>query len=558
VTGLVFWRIGTPEQLHNLRLDMLGALGYAANWRFYFAGTSYGSLFAAPSPLQHFWSLAIEEQFYLFFPPIVILLMRMGGRRVLSIAMAVATVASIAVSLLLRTNLDRVYYGTDTRVAELLFGVLLALWWSAPTRHRKRDGELNSDTTSPSLVLDLAGMAALLAMFGAWWHLSETSRYLTRGGLPLYALSTTIIILAGTRRGLITSILSVRVLRWAGLISYGLYLYHWPVFLVLSESRMRWAPWPLFGLRIIVTVAIACLSYFLLEMPIRQGRMFATGRFARIAGIAAALVVVLVAVTVTLHPPASTAAFADVKIGDTAAYGQNHVEDQAPAAGAPKTVLIIGDSGMVDEEPALEAAFHAAGAGHIQLGAGPGLGLSQPLDWRGGWTDVVNEVNPDLVIVMMGGWDMKFVNAHGAKAYEQLLDEAIAILTRRGARIIWLPMLPGGTLSAGNVNDSTINAIFAALPDRFPGSVFNPSVGSTLLRPDGTYGISYVDSSGSTIVLRKPDGWHLCQEGAARLAQEVLDNAVQLHLSPPATQPWRSGPWITANNFNDPAGACRH
>jgi hypothetical protein len=180
------------------------------------------------------------------------------------------------------------------------------------------------------------------------------------------------------------------------------------------------------------------------------------------------------------------------------------------------------------------------------------------LDWRGGWTDVVNEVNPDLVIVMMGGWDMKFVNAHGAKAYEQLLDEAIAILTRRGARIIWLPMLPGGTLSAGNVNDSTINAIFAALPDRFPGSVFNPSVGSTLLRPDGTYGISYVDSSGSTVVLRKPDGWHLCQEGAARLAQEVLDNAVQLHLSPPATQPWRSGPWITANNFNDPAGACRH
>src|SRR4051794_29047202 len=68
--GLLWWRLGSPEQLADLRGDMLAAIAYVANWRFYSAGTSYADLFSAPSPLQHFWSLAIEEQFYLFFPPI--------------------------------------------------------------------------------------------------------------------------------------------------------------------------------------------------------------------------------------------------------------------------------------------------------------------------------------------------------------------------------------------------------------------------------------------------------------------------------------------------------
>jgi peptidoglycan/LPS O-acetylase OafA/YrhL/lysophospholipase L1-like esterase len=558
ITGLVFWRIGTPDQLQNLRLDMLGALGYVANWRFYVAGTSYGSLFAAPSPLQHFWSLAIEEQFYLFFPPIVILLMRIGGRRVLGAVVGAATLGSVALCVLLRSDPDRVYYGTDTRVAELLLGVMLALWWSAPDRRRSRTGSLRSDATSRSMVLDIAGMVALLGMFLAWWRLSETSPWLARGGFPVYALCTTTIILAGTGRGLVTRILSNSLLRWAGLISYGLYLYHWPVFLVLSPERVGWAPWPLFALRLAVTITIALASYRLLEMPVRRGRMFTTGRSALSAGIGAVLAVAILAVVITLSPPVSTSAFADVAIGDTAAYGQSHVQDQTPAPGAPRSVFIIGDSGMVDEQTALEAAFHAAGAGHIELGAGPGVGLSQPLDWRGEWTRVVDRIDPDLVIVMMGGWDMKFVNANGAEAYQRLLAETVTILSRRGARILWLPMLPGGKLSAGPVDDAAINAIIASLPDRFPDVVFNPAVGTSLLRPDGTYGIAFTDAAGQTVLLRKPDGWHLCQEGAARLAQEVLDAAVGLGLSPPADRPWRDGPWVDAANFDDPAGACPH
>ena len=81
LVGRVWWRVGSAEQISALRGDMLSSVAYVANWRFLFSGTSYASLFSAPSPLQHFWSLAIEEQFYLVFPLIVIVVMRVGGRR---------------------------------------------------------------------------------------------------------------------------------------------------------------------------------------------------------------------------------------------------------------------------------------------------------------------------------------------------------------------------------------------------------------------------------------------------------------------------------------------
>jgi peptidoglycan/LPS O-acetylase OafA/YrhL len=553
-TGLIFWRLGSPEQVQNLRLDMLGALGYVANWRFYFAGTSYGSLFAAPSPLQHFWSLAIEEQFYVFFPPIVIVLMRSGGRRVLAAAVTVATMISVVLCVALRTNTDRVYYGTDTRAAELLLGVLLAIWWSG--RSRRDPQRLNSDISERSTIVDAAGLVGLAVMFFAWYRVSETSLWLAKGGFPLYALSTTAIVLAATRSGVVTAILSNRFLRWAGLISYGLYLYHWPVFLVLDDSRVGWAPWPLFALRMVVTVSIALISYRLLEMPVRRGRMFTTGRSALSAGLSFAAVTAVLAVVLTLNPPTSTVAFADITVGDTSPFSRSAVPDQIPAPGAPGAVLILGDSGMVDEQVALEAAFHAAGTGHIERAAGPGVGLSLPLAWREDWADLVVRVNPQIVVVMLGGWDMRYIYEQGPDAYRDLIGEAVDILSARGAKILWLPMLPGGTHVWKTVGDAQVDEIIASLPDLHPGVVFSPDVTDSLLLPDGTYGRSSTDDAGRTIYLRKPEGWHLCQEGAARLAQAILDASVDLGLSPPAAAPWKDGSWNSAANFDDPPGAC--
>ena len=146
---------------------------------------------------------------------------------------------SVGLEMWLGDNIDRVYYGTDTRAAELLFGCLLAVWWSGrrPRAARAPRPGGSDDGRTLTAVADVLGVVALLAMFGAWDLVEQTSTRLSHGGFPVYALGTTIIIYAATRPGLVSRFLSIPFLRWAGLISYGLYLYHWPIFLLLDEER---------------------------------------------------------------------------------------------------------------------------------------------------------------------------------------------------------------------------------------------------------------------------------------------------------------------------------
>ena len=567
LVGLVWWRIGTPEQLAGLRADMLGALGYAANWRFLSAGTSYADLFSAPSPLQHFWSLAIEEQFYVIFPLVVLGLMRLGGRRLLTGVLVAATVVSVALEVGLGSNIDRVYYGTDTRAAELLLGALLAVWWSGRTgvprgRYASVDGAPAGRTATR--VADVVGVVALIAVFWAWTAFDQTSERLARGGFPVYALATTAIIYAATRPGLVTRLLSIPVLRWAGLVSYGLYLYHWPIFLWLDEDRTGLPTAPLFAVRMAVTTAIAVASYFLLEMPIRRGTMVKTGRAALSAGLAGALVVASLAVVVTLDPAKSQIPYADAQIGEGEA---NVLDFGTPDSTVPLTattaerILIVGDSGTKDAAPGIGAAFAAAGATTVVDDAQPGFGLTNAKfnppegDWRQEFADQIAEHDPDLVVMMLGGWDLQYLQDNGDAAYAAYVDEAATVLTSGGARLLWLSMLPGGTTW-----DRPADRVYELLPDRFPGTVAFYDVEASLRAPDdatdiervkdkGAEGaadwpISYVDADGNRVLLRKSDGFHLCPEGAARVGAAVNAAAADLGwaTSAPAGA-WEQGPW---------------
>jgi peptidoglycan/LPS O-acetylase OafA/YrhL len=555
--GLIWWRIGSPEQLSHLRTDMLGALAYMANWRFYFAGTSYADLFSAPSPLQHFWSLAIEEQFYLFFPPIVWAVMKLGGRRLLTWLLAVALVVSVGLEVWLGDNIDRVYYGTDTRAAELLLGCLLAVWWSG--RRARRAGRLARPAGGNALtaVADVAGLAALVAMFASWKITSQTSTLLSHGGFPVYAVGTTVIIYAVTRTGLVARILSVRFLRWAGLISYGLYLYHWPIFLWIDGDRTGLSTAPLFTIRMLVTTAIALASYFLLEQPIRRGTLVKTGRQLVAAGVVGAVVVAVTAFVVTLDPPASKIAFGNAKVGDIngSVVTQDPTSGSAstvqPSATTAHTVMLLGDSGMASLQPALTAALQSTGTQTVIEGAGPGFGLSGEFDWRTAWATTIADEDPDLVIIMMGGWDLKYVQQHGIDAYAALAGEAVDVLGAGGAHIMWLPVMPGGRIPS-----DTVDSVYAELPDRFPGIVVNPFVGGVLKGPDGTYPKTVTLDDGQTLVLRGADGWHLCQDGGVRLATSINDTAVQLGWSSPLTPGWESGAWRDIATYDDPPGAC--
>jgi peptidoglycan/LPS O-acetylase OafA/YrhL/lysophospholipase L1-like esterase len=570
VVGLVWWRVGSPEQLADLRGDMLGSLAYMANWRFLTAGTSYADLFSAPSPLQHFWSLAIEEQFYLFFPPIAWGLMKVGGRRLLTAALVVGLVASVGIELALHHQFDRVYYGTDTRAAELLFGCLLAVWWSG------RRGPAASATTEAQAVgatdlearasldrtvtaiADVAGAVALAAMFWAWWRVPQSSSRLVDGGLPLYAMCTTVIIYAATRGGLVSRALSIPALRWAGLISYGLYLYHWPIFLLLDEDRTGLSTLPLFVVRMAVTIAIAVASYFLLEQPIRRGTMIRTGRQLLVAGVAGALVVATTAFLVTLDPPRSTIAFGNAEIGDvdpsvvtTPPSGGSTV---APTAQTASTVMILGDSGMVSMMPGLTAALQSTGTSSVIEAAGPGFGLSGPFSWREDWAQTIADQDPDVVVMMLGGWDGKFVRENGVDAYRAIVDEAVGVLTAGGAKILWLPVMPGGKSTPPEM--VPVNEVFAELPARYPGVVANPTVGGVLADANGEYPKYLQNDDGSWLVLRGADGWHLCQDGAERMSQAIVDALVQMGWSSPATPGWQTGSWRQLAQYDDPPGSC--
>jgi len=259
VVALAAWVV--PTFRTNLIGDVTAALTEVANWRFWLAGRSYSTLFRQPSPLLHFWSLAIEEQFYLVFPLIVwlVLVKLRRGRLALTVVVATLAVAAALASLWagITGRHTLAYYGTPMRAAEILTGALLALIpLGRPTE------------TAPSGRAKLLPVYALVACVLLWMAATTTQPWLDRGGLPAYSLLSAIVVAGCIRPGPLRRWLSVRPLQWLGRISYGVYLYHWPLYQWLSPRRTQLSAAPLFAVRIAASLAAAVLSYYLLEQPI--------------------------------------------------------------------------------------------------------------------------------------------------------------------------------------------------------------------------------------------------------------------------------------------------
>ena len=267
--------IGDVGQQPKLRGDVAASLADVANWRFLASGQSYADLFKAPSALEHYWSLAIEEQCYLLLPLLVfgaiLVGQKLAVRRITTIpaiVLSVALGASVVSTFVNAGNYDRVYYGTDTRAAEVLVGCLLAV-----VIHRLGGFAVVTGLAGRGRqTLEVIGIGAIAAFVFFWSSLESGDPIVATGGLVAMALVSAVLIPAALAPGHIRRALSVRPLTAVGRVSYGVYVYHWPIFVFALAVGPDLAEPVRLALCVAATFALAALSYRYLEQPIRTGR----------------------------------------------------------------------------------------------------------------------------------------------------------------------------------------------------------------------------------------------------------------------------------------------
>ena len=277
----------------GLRGDLLASLFQVANWRFIVDDQSYAALFSSPSPVLHFWSLAIEEQFYWLFPLLTAGVFAAAKRSVKVYAAVLTGLLAASAVTTLALGVDEsttVYYATYTRMGEILVGSVLAVAVASGLSRGR----------SVSRLAAVGGVLALAVSGWAWWNIEQQTAAVSRGGLLVYAVVSAALVLSATVPGPVRAALSVGPLRLLGTISYGIYLVHWPIFLVVDGDRTGLDRAPLFVLRVAITLVVAVASYLLVERPIRQG--WSSPRVPMPALATAAVAVVAVAAAVVPSP----------------------------------------------------------------------------------------------------------------------------------------------------------------------------------------------------------------------------------------------------------------
>ncbi len=514
--------IAQPEELASIRGDALATLGYVANWRAIFTHNDYWAMFRSPSPLEHTWSLAIEEQFYLIWPLVVVVLLRgrdqgQGARRILVASLALAAFSFVFMQMSYDAgNPSPAYYSTVTRMGSILLGAALAAWLARPGARASRT---TRDNGVGRRALEISALVAVVGLALAWTRLEGGSTTLYRGGLLLCAIATTVVIAAAVhpRRGPVSRALSFRPLCAAGLISYGLYLWHWPIYVYLDSDRVHLTGWPLLAVRVGVTLVAAVLSYRFVEQPIRLGTGAPT-RIRRLAPALAAVLVLAVFVSTNGAPTTPAAAATNVRGG----------------------ILVVGDSVAGSLRPGLDdlgppvAESWSPGCRLISGALRFENLFTHDCSWRKDWSAMVDQQRPETVVLVPAVWDLFDVRPPGTRSYlvpgtaawertyATALESALTVLGSTGAHIV-LPTLPcvgtvpGAKANVGSALDRArvraANTVIAHVAARHPTKVSVPDL-FAFLCPSGKYqeGVDGVSSVRS-------DGEHFTADGAAAVAQ---------------------------------------
>lgn len=273
-----------PTQWNTYRFAGLTAIFYVNNWATIFYGDSYFDQFTV-SPFEHMWSLSVEEQFYLFWPLVLLLfLVITRGRKVLVIALtsvlAIASFAWMSVAFHLGVDITRVYEGTDTRAGALLVGAILALAMSEKPQNSATSsttgGFLNSVIrTTNRIVADTIGLIGATMIVVLMVVTADNSPFLYDAGIAILALASAALLYGvSNQRTLVAAIFGLRPFAWVGERSYAIYLWHMPIVAFLREPL---SALPLWLSTLLVTagaVALASVSWVLVEDPIRRNGFF--------------------------------------------------------------------------------------------------------------------------------------------------------------------------------------------------------------------------------------------------------------------------------------------
>jgi peptidoglycan/LPS O-acetylase OafA/YrhL len=293
VTVLV-WAVGPPDMVRTTLADGPWVQLNLVNWHLLAESAGYWDRFGPERVFGHLWSIAVEEQFYLVWP-VLLMVLAWRGRRVhhrVALVAALASAVSLVLMVALVSSADptRVYTGTDTRAFSLLLGAAVA---TRPVR----------DALTLAVSRWAGAVTALLAVgLGTAWLLADgvSSLWLFTGGLFAHSLAAALLIglCVHAPHTVVAKVLAWQPLRWFGLISYSLYLWHWPVFVLLSPERgWLWA-----AVACAVSIVLAALSKYLVEDPIRFRAEWARGRRGMVAF--AAVMIGLAVLWLALPAPA--------------------------------------------------------------------------------------------------------------------------------------------------------------------------------------------------------------------------------------------------------------
>ncbi len=564
-------RFAEPTGLFpDFRISALSALFYFSNWWQIAASTNYFVTVGPVYPLAHTWSLAVEEQFYLVWPLVVVAVMTLSrtfvrGLRVLLVLSVVGAGAS-AFEMVHRysptANLTRLYFGTDTHAQSILIGAVLACSMTMLQMRRGNTGmapDARSNTGQVLLtILGLAGVAGMVTLTNT---LVGTSPFDYRGGFTLSALSAAAMIIGAVcvPNGPMARVLSLRPVVWVGTVSYGAYLWHYPVFVFLDFNRTGLFGFPLLVVRFALTFVLATLSYYLVERPVIY-KVFWRSVKAVSPAAAATVATVAVVLLATLSPGAEA-----IPVGvPSQQAGQAELEafqvKSFAGDGHRVRVLMVGDSLSLTVSIGMAAFAKRYG---VDLGGrsttGCGLAVALPVtihgvigdpfpgcqNWPTTWTQDVDQLHPQVVGLIIGWWETpdriyqgrwQHLGDPSFDAYETAqLTRAVGILSSTGAHVALFtaPYFNSGDQPDGEPwdEDATsrvdrLNSIIEQVASEHPGVVSVIPL-HDYLDPDGhfTWAIH-------GLVVRQPDGIHTTLAGGAYLAPKVLPKLEALGATP--------------------------